>query len=166
MILDDVHRGIRKRRRSKRVGRGTGSGHGKTAGRGHKGQGQNAGWTTHPAFEGGQTPLVRRIPKRGFHNRFARSVATINVGLLEQLFAAGDEVSPQAIAAHGQLKKQYDLLKVLGSGELKKRLRVCAHQFSAQAREKIERAGGEVVVVPGPAPVVRNKQGSKRRQAQ
>ena len=97
MNLDDVNRGIHKHRRRKRVGRGVGSGHGKTAGRGHKGQGQLAGWTAHPAFEGGRTALFRRIPKRGFHNQFAKVVAEINVGRLEELFAEGAEVTPAAL---------------------------------------------------------------------
>ena len=162
MNLDDVNRGIHKHRRRKRVGRGVGSGHGKTAGRGHKGQGQLAGWTAHPAFEGGRTALFRRIPKRGFHNQFAKVVAEINVGRLGGLFAEGAEVTPAALEPTKLLPTQYDVLKVLGHGELKKKLRVSAHRFSATAAEKIRQAGGEVVLLPGPAPVVRNKQGSAR----
>jgi large subunit ribosomal protein L15 len=161
MNLNDVHRGIRKHKRRKRLGRGTGSGHGKTCGRGSKGQRSRAGYSVHPTFEGGQMPLVRRIPKRGFHNRWAPTVAIVNLRDLEDRFEDGAEVTPQALKAHNLAKGRYDLLKVLANGELTKKLRVCAHKFSRQAAEKIEKAGGEVVVLPGKAPVPKNKQRSK-----
>ena len=161
MNLNDVHRGIKKHKKRKRVGRGTGSGRGKTCGRGHKGQGSRAGYSVHPTFEGGQMPLVRRIPKRGFHNRWAPTVAIVNLRDLESRFDDGDEVNPETLRASNLAKGRYDLLKVLAAGELTKRLKVSAHKFSQQAVEKIEKAGGEAVVLPGKAPVVKNKQKSK-----
>jgi large subunit ribosomal protein L15 len=97
MNLNDANRGISKHKKRRRVGRGKGSGWGKTSGRGHKGQGQLAGWTMHPAFEGGQMPLARRVPKRGFHNRWGRSVGIVNLGDLEKSFNAGDEVNLQSL---------------------------------------------------------------------
>ena len=161
MNLNDVHRGIRKRKKRKRVGRGPGSGHGKTCGRGHKGQASRAGWSRHPTFEGGQMPLVRRIPKRGFHNRWAQTVAVVNVADLEERFQAGEEVTLQTLQAKNLAKGRFDLLKILGDGQLTKRLKVSAHRFSKSAREKIEQAGGQVVVLAGKAPVVKNKQRSR-----
>ncbi len=158
MNLNDVHRGIRKHKKRKRLGRGTGSGHGKTCGRGSKGQRSRAGWSRHPTFEGGQMPLVRRVPKRGFHNRFALSVAVVNVGELEARFQADDDVNPDTLKAKNLAKGRFDLLKILGDGQLTKKLKVSAHRFSKSAREKIEQAGGQVVVLPAKAPGVKNKQ--------
>lgn len=165
MKLHDVHQGVTARKKTKRVGRGPGSGHGKTSGRGHKGQGQLAGWTTHPAFEGGQFPLARRIPKRGFHNRFAKLVVSVNVCQLEEHFAAGELVTPAALRAKHLIPPKYDQVKILGDGELAKKLTVEAHKFSATAQAKIEAAGGVATVLEGPKPVVKNKQGSARRAA-
>jgi large subunit ribosomal protein L15 len=162
MNLHDVNQGIKKHKRSRRVGRGPGSGRGKTSSRGHKGQGQLAGWSAHPAFQGGQMPLARRIPKRGFNNQWARTVASINVGTLAELFAAGEEVTPDSLRAKGMLKTRYDLLKILGHGELKVKLRISAHRFSETAREKIEKAGGEVVILAGPTPVSERNSGEDK----
>jgi len=161
MNLNDVHRGIRKHKKRKRIGRGAGSGHGKTCGRGSKGQRSRAGFSVHPTFEGGQMPLVRRIPKRGFNNRWALSVAIVNVGDLEARFQADDVVDLDALRAKDLAKGRFDLLKILGDGQLTKKLKVSAHRFSKSAREKIEQAGGQVVVLPGKAPVVKNKQRSR-----
>ena len=163
MNLDDIHRGVQKHKTRKRIGRGIGSGRGKTSTRGHKGQGQVAGYSSSMLFEGGQMPLVRRIPKRGFHNRFADTVVTVNVGQLNKHFEAGDEVTPDALRAKHLARGQYDRLKVLGDGELTKRLTISAHQFSKSAMEKIQQAGGEAVVLPGKKPVVKAK---KTKQAQ
>jgi large subunit ribosomal protein L15 len=157
MNLNDVHRGIVKHKSRKRLGRGPGSGHGKTAGRGGKGQSARAGYYSPPTFEGGQMPLVRRIPKRGFHNRFAPTVATINVSDLEARFDNGAEVNPETLKAKKLARGPYDLLKVLGDGQLTKTLMVSAHRFSRSAMEKITGAGGQAVVLPGKKPVVRNK---------
>ena len=155
MNLNDIHRGIRKFKARKRVGRGPGTGLGKTSGRGHKGQGARAGWSALPTFEGGQMPLVRRVPKRGFHNRFAASVAIVNVEDLQQAFAAGEQVNPETLHAKKITRGQFDILKVLGNGQITKPLVVSAHRFSRSAREKIEQAGGQAIVLPGKAPVKR-----------
>lgn len=162
MRLHDVHREVHANRKRKRIGRGPGSGRGKTSGRGHKGAGSRAGFSMRPTFEGGQMPLARRIPKRGFHNQFAPRVVTINIGQLQQRFSDGDEVTPDALAEKNLAKGPYDVLKILGDGELTKRLRVVAHRFSRSAEEKIRQAGGEAVVLPGKAPVVKNKMKAKR----
>ena len=161
MNLNDVHRGIQKRKKRKRVGRGPGSGHGKTCGRGSKGQRSRSGFSLHPTFEGGQMPLVRRVPKRGFNNRWALSVAVVNVADLEERFESGEEVNPETLKAKNLVGGRFDLLKVLGDGQLTKKLAVSAHRFSRSAREKIEAAGGQAVVLPGKKPVVKNKQKSK-----
>ena len=161
MNLNDVHRGIQKHKKRNRVGRGLGSGNGKTCGRGSTGQRSRAGFSVHPTFEGGQMPLVRRIPKRGFHNRWALSVAIVNVGDLEERFQADEDVDPDTLRAKDLAKGRFDLLKILGDGQLTKKLKVSAHRFSKSAREKIEQAGGQVVVLPGKAPVVKNKQRSR-----
>ena len=163
MNLDEVHRGVHRNKSRTRLGRGLGSGHGKTAGRGHKGQRSRAGFSMSPVFEGGQMPLVRRIPKRGFHNRFARTVAIVNIGDLEKRFPSGAEVTPEALRAQNLARGRYDLLKVLGNGTLSKSLKVSAHQFSRSALEKIRQAGGEAIVLPGRAPVPKNKQKQKTK---
>lgn len=160
MNLNDVHRGIVKHKKRKRIGRGPGSGHGKTAGRGHKGQASRSGWSMPAIFEGGQMPLVRRVPKRGFHNRFAPVVAVVNVGDLEKGFSAGESVDPEAIRARKLIKGRFDLLKVLGNGTLTKSLKISAHRFSRSAQEKIQQAGGQWEVLPGKAPVVKKKKTS------
>lgn len=165
MNLHEVNRGIQKYRKRKRIGRGTGSGLGKTSGRGHKGQRSNPGYSVLPIFEGGGMPLVRRIPKRGFNNKFALTVLAINVSDLEKVFESGDEVNPERLKEKSLAKTRYDVLKILGDGELSKKLKVSAHRFSRSAQEKIEQVGGEVVVLPGKAPVLRNKQGQGNKQA-
>jgi len=162
MNLDDIHRGIQKNKKRKRVGRGPGSGHGKTCGRGHKGQRSRAGYSVKATFEGGQMPLARRIPKRGFHNRFAPAVAIVNVGELQQRFEDGAEVNPETLKANNLAKGRYDYLKVLGTGELTKKLKVLAHRFSRCALEKIQNAGGEATVLPAKKPVPKNKQGQRQ----
>jgi large subunit ribosomal protein L15 len=157
MNISDVNRGVHKARARKRLGRGIGSGQGKTAGRGHKGQHSRNGVSFSPIFQGGTMPLVRRIPKRGFNNRWGKSVIVVNVGELDEAFKSGDEVTPEALASSNLVRGCYDELKVLGDGELKKKLKISAHRFSKSATEKIEKAGGEAIVLPGPKPVVKNK---------
>lgn len=152
MMLNDVHRDIKKFKKRRRVGRGPGSGHGKTSARGHKGQKSRAGWSQHPTFQGGAMPMVRRIPKRGFNNKFALQVAIVNTGDLETLFDAGQEVTPEALKEKNVVKHRYDVLKVLGDGPLTKKLTVSAHRFSKTAQEQIEKAGGKVVVLAGKTP--------------
>ena len=161
MNLNDVHRGIHKFKKRKRIGRGPGSGHGKTSGRGHKGQGARAGFSMHPTFEGGQMPLVRRVPKRGFNNRWADQIAVVNVSDLEAAFSDGDEVTLATLREKNLAKGKFDQLKILGDGELTKKLKVTAHRFSKSAQEKIEKAGGEAVALPAKKPVVKNKQKTK-----
>jgi large subunit ribosomal protein L15 len=158
MNLSDVHQGIHKFKKRKRIGRGVGSKTGKTSGRGHKGQGSRAGFSVKPAFEGGQMPLVRRVPKRGFNNRWALRVKVVNVADLEERFDDGAEVTPETLREKNLAKGRYDVLKVLGEGELTKKLTVSAHRFSQSAKEKIEKAGGQTVVLPGKNKPVRNKQ--------
>ena len=158
MNLHDVHRGIKKHKKRRRVGRGIGSGRGKTAARGHKGQKSRAGYSHSAVFQGGAMPLVRRIPKRGFNNRFAEIVANVNVSDLETAFQAGEDVTSDTLRERNLAKGRYDILKVLGDGELTKSLKVLAHRFSKSAKEKIEKAGGKAVIIPGKKPVVKNKQ--------
>jgi large subunit ribosomal protein L15 len=134
-----------------RIGRGVGSGMGKTAGRGQKGQkARSTGLIGKPWFEGGQTPLMRRLPKRGFRNgAFADKVAEVNVGQLDS-FDAGATVDVEILREAGLVKGRPDRLKVLGVGDLTKKLTIRAHGFSKSAREKIEKAGGSVVVIEAP----------------
>ena len=131
----------------KRIGRGHGSGQGKTAGKGHKGQKARSGGSIRPGFEGGQMPLQRRIPKRGFNNVFAKEYATVNVSELEKRFHSGEEVNAQTLIERGAINKALDGVKILGNGELTKSLNVKAVKFSAAAQEKIEKAGGKAEVV-------------------
>lgn len=149
MELHEVNRGIKKFKKGKRIGRGTGSGTGKTAGRGHNGAKSRAGYSRHPTFQGGTMPLVRRIPKRGFNNKFALTVVSVNISDLEREFSAGDEVTPVTLREKDLAKRRYNILKVLGDGELTSKLTVSAHRFSKSAKEKIEKAGGECIIIPG-----------------
>lgn len=128
-----------------RVGRGAGSGNGKTAGKGHKGQNARSGGGVRPGFEGGQMPLQRRIPKRGFNNIFAKQYAIVNVSDLNR-FEDGAVVDAEALVNAGILNKTYDGVKVLGNGELNKKLTVNAVKFTASAKQKIEEAGGKAEV--------------------
>ena len=131
---------------SKRIGRGQGSGNGKTAGKGHKGQNARSGGGVALGFEGGQTPLYKRIPKRGFTNYTRKEYAIVNVASLN-VFEEGATVDFETLKAAGLLKKQLDGVKVLGCGELTKKLTVKANKFSATAKESIEKAGGIVEVI-------------------
>lgn len=161
MNINDVNQGIKKHKSRKRIGRGPGSGTGKTAGRGHKGAKSRAGYSRKAVFQGGAMPLVRRVPKRGFNNKWAREVAVVNLADLERLFAAGDEVTPESLKAKSFAKHRYDELKVLGNGKLTKKLKVSAHRFSKTAREQIEQAGGEVIVLATRTSVEDKKQQHK-----
>ncbi|MDR1927989.1 MAG: 50S ribosomal protein L15 [Oscillospiraceae bacterium] len=129
----------------KRIGRGHGSGQGKTAGKGHKGQKARSG-AKGAGFEGGQMPLARRVPKRGFNNIFRKEIAIVNLTALEEAFEAGATVNAQALIASGLIKKELDGVKILGSGELTKALTVQVKACSAAAKAKIEAAGGTVEV--------------------
>lgn len=161
MNLHEVNQGIHKHKKPRRIGRGPGSGQGKTAGRGHKGAGARAGFSNPPAFQGGTMPLVRRVPKRGFHNKFALTVAIVNLETLDKVFQAGELVTPETLSEKSVIRTRYDVLKILGEGELTKPLTVTAHRFSQSARDKIAQAGGQVVELPGKNTVV--KQPRKRK---
>lgn len=165
MNLNDIHRGIKKFKPRRRIGRGPGSGHGKTSGRGHKGQGSRSGYSRQVVFQGGTMPMIRRIPKRGFNNKWALKVVNVNVEDLENTFDAGTEITPELLASKNLIPVNFDVLKILGNGELKKKFTVSAHRFSASAQEKIEKAGGQLNVLPGKKPVVKNPQGSAAKSA-
>jgi len=143
VILNGVQVGIQPRKPRKRIGRGPGSGHGKTSGRGHKGFFSRSGSSTRRGFQGGQMPLFRRVAKRGFSNNyFAPEVTVVNVGVLNENFEAGAEVTPEILVARGIISTRFDELKVLGDGEVTKALKISAHRFSASAESKIAAAGG------------------------
>ena len=133
-------------RKTKRVGRGIGSGHGKTATRGYKGQKSRSGSSVRPGFEGGQMPLHRRLPKRGFTNIFRTEYAVVNLSALATL-EAGSQVNPETLKSSGLIKNFRDGVKILGKGDLQRALNVRAHKFSKSAAEKIQKAGGTVEVI-------------------
>jgi large subunit ribosomal protein L15 len=148
MDLSNLSPAPGSRKSRKRLGRGTGSGLGKTSGRGHKGRGARSGGNTHPRFEGGQMPLQRRLPKRGFHNPFRREYAVVNLARLEAVFESGAVVDAAALAEHGLVRAGRPV-KVLGQGELSKSLTVKAHAFSESAKARITAAGGSAEVIDG-----------------
>ena len=133
-------------RKNKRVGRGMGSGHGKTSTRGYNGQLSRAGASVRPGFEGGQMPLHRRLPKRGFNNIFHKEYMAVNLEKLA-IFEAGATVDPDVLKSHGLIKNLRDGLKILGVGELPHALHIRAHKFSKSAIEKIQKAGGTIEVI-------------------
>jgi len=133
-------------RKSKRVGRGIGGGHGKTATRGYKGQKSRSGTSIRPGFEGGQMPLHRRLPKRGFTNIFRKEYSVVNLDQLAA-FEAGAEVTPLVLKERGIVRRPKDGIKILATGDLKHPLRISAHKFSKSAIEKIQKAGGTVEVI-------------------
>jgi large subunit ribosomal protein L15 len=133
--------------KKKRVGRGPGSGLGKTSARGEKGQKSRSGYSKKIGFEGGQMPLHRRLPKRGFTNIFKKRWLEVSLAALDKAFAADEEVTPQVLHDRGIIKKAKHDVVVLGNGELSKALRISAHRFTRSAREKIEKAGGAAVEI-------------------
>jgi len=148
MQIHDVQSGVKTYKNRKRVGRGIGSGHGKTASKGHKGHSSRQGFKLSPLFEGGQTPLIRRIPKRGFNNGdFRKEYAEVKVSDLDRVFAAGDVVDEAALRSKGLVKGRHDHgVKILANGEITKALTVHAEKFTAAAVSKIVAAGGKAVV--------------------
>ena len=143
MQLNNLSSAPGARKNAKRVGRGIGSGYGKTAGRGHKGQKARSGGSVRPGFEGGQMPLARRLPKKGFNNaQFKTQYAIVNLSDLEVKFSDGDEVNEESLRALGLVKGRFDGVKVLAKGEVSKKLTVSVDKISATAKEKIEKAGG------------------------
>ena len=161
MRLHEVNTGVVKNKRPTRIGRGIGSGHGKTATKGHKGQRSRGGWSQPAAFQGGMSPLVRRIPKRGFNNADALIVGTVNVGDLQAGFEAGEEVNRDTLKAKNLLKGRYDVLKILGNGELTKKLKISAHRFSASAKTKIEQSGSELITLAERTPVAEKQKAAR-----
>lgn len=146
MKLHDLKPAEGSRKNRKRVGRGIGSGHGKTSGRGHKGQNARSGGGVRPGFEGGQNPIYRRLPKRGFHNPNRKEYAIVNLSTLNR-FEEGTEVTPALLKDAGVVKNFKDGLKILGDGELTVKLHVKAHKFSKSAQEKITAVGGTAEVI-------------------
>jgi large subunit ribosomal protein L15 len=150
MQLHDVHKGIHRRKKPKRVGRGIGSGHGKTSTKGHKGHASRQGFKLSPIFEGGQMPLARRVPKRGFSGgAFKKTYAIVNLADLDATFADGTRVDEEVLRSQGLVKgHEFDGIKILGDGSISKRLEVHATKFSTSAAQKIAAAGGKTVIVP------------------
>lgn len=146
MRLNDLKPKHGTKHRRKRLGCGESSGKGKTCGKGHKGQQSRSGASIRPGFEGGQMPIARRLPKKGFTNgRFKETYAVVNVSDLEEFFDAGANVDEASLRATGLVKGAQDGIKILGDGDLSKKLKVQVDKVSATAREKIEKAGGEIV---------------------
>ncbi len=135
------------RKNKTRKGRGISAGKGKTAGRGTKGQNARSGGGVRPGFEGGQLPLYRRIPKRGFTNFTRKEYAIVNINVLNDAFNNNDKVDPTILKEKGIIKKEYDGVKILGNGEISKKLIIKAHKFSKSAKEAIEKAGGKIEVI-------------------
>ena len=147
MKLDELRPAPGSKTTRRRVGRGIGSGLGKTAGKGHKGQNARSGGGVRPGFEGGQMPLFRRIPKRGFNNRNSKTYTEVTLAMLEERFEAGAEVTAETLLELGVIKKVNDGIVVLGNGELTKKLNVKASRVTKTAEEKIKAAGGKVEVI-------------------
>ena len=150
MNLSNLHPPAGQKKERKRVGRGMGSGHGKTSARGHKGQHAGTGFSQKRGFEGGQMPLHRRLPKRGFTNIFKKHFAIVNLGRLEKL--EGDSFNADRLMELGVIHKLGDGLKILGTGQLTRKITVEAHHFSKSALEKIQKAGGTAQVVGADQP--------------
>ena len=146
MKLDELKPAEGSKFESKRVGRGIGSGTGKTSGKGHKGQNARSGGGVRPGFEGGQMPLYRRLPKRGFKNIFAKQYVTVNVEVLDR-FEDGTEVTADTLKEAGIISKKLDGVKLLGRGDVTKKLTVKVAGYTASAKEKIEKAGGKAEVI-------------------
>jgi large subunit ribosomal protein L15 len=145
--LNNLHPAEGSTHKKKRLGRGPGSGLGKTAGRGNKGQKSRSGYSAKIGFEGGQMPLQRRLPKRGFTNIFKKQWIEVSLSALDKSFEANEEITPELLHERGVIAKGRRDVVVLGTGEVTKALRVAAHRFTKSAREKIERAGGSVMVI-------------------
>jgi large subunit ribosomal protein L15 len=147
LSLNNLHPAKGSTHKKKRVGRGPGSGLGKTAGRGHKGQKSRSGYSSRAGFEGGQMPLQRRLPKRGFTNAFKKQWLEISLAKIEANFNSGDEITPEILRQRGLIKKAKHDLVILGNGEISKALKISAHRFTRTAKEKIEKAGGSAIQI-------------------
>ncbi len=162
MNINTVNSGVVKNVRKDRVGRGSGSGNGKTAGRGMNGQKSRAGFSQRATFEGGQLPLARRIPKRGFNNKeFAEVVESVSLKSIGFKFDGSVEITPEVLEESGLIKSAKSIVKVIGNDELKSVYKFKVHRVSEGAKASIEKAGGSVEILPGKKPVVKNKMGSR-----
>lgn len=147
LSLNNLHPAKGSTHKKKRLGRGPGSGLGKTSGKGHKGQKSRSGYSQKIGFEGGQMPLQRRLPKRGFTNIFKKQWIEISLAKIEESFKAGDEVTPEILHERGLIKKAKHDLVILGTGEVTKSLKISAHRFTKTAKDKVEKAGGTATVI-------------------
>ena len=147
LALNNLHPAKGSTHKKKRIGRGPGSGTGKTAGKGHKGQKSRSGYSRKIGFEGGQMPLQRRLPKRGFTNIFKKDWIEISLAKIEENFKAGETVTPEILHERGLIKKAKHDLVVLGTGEVSKSLNISAHRFTKTAKDKIEKGGGTATVI-------------------
>jgi large subunit ribosomal protein L15 len=147
LSLNNLHPAPGSTHKKKRLGRGPGSGLGKTSGKGHKGQKSRSGYSSRPGFEGGQMPLQRRLPKRGFTNIFKKHWIEIGLAKIEENFNAGDEVTPEILHQRGLIKKAKHDLVILGNGDISKSLNISAHRFTKTAKDKIEKAGGSATEI-------------------
>ena len=164
MNINTVNEGVRKNTRKDRVGRGPGSGNGKTAGRGMNGQRSRAGSSCSPTFEGGQLPLARRIPKRGFNNKvFADVVESVSLKTIVRKCDPAVEVTPELLEEKKIIASKSSVVKLIGADELTSAFKFKVHRVSAGARAAVEKAGGSIEILPGKKPVVKNKMGSKKQ---
>lgn len=147
LSLNNLHPADGSTHKKKRIGRGPGSGTGKTAGKGHKGQKSRSGYSSKRGFEGGQMPLQRRLPKRGFTNIFKKEWLEISLAKIEENFNAGDVVTPEILHERGLIKKAKHDLVILGNGDVTKSFNISAHRFTKTAKEKIEKAGGTATAI-------------------
>ncbi len=147
MNLEEINKDVVTNKSRKRIGRGIGSKTGKTSGRGHNGHKSRSGYSRHPMFNGGDLPLVRRIPKRGFHNRWAEIVFGVNLEDIDAVFAAGEEVTATTLREKGLVKVRCDEIKILGNGELTKVLKFTVTRASESAKEKIAKSGGSIEII-------------------
>ncbi|MEP6946906.1 MAG: 50S ribosomal protein L15 [Acidobacteriota bacterium] len=147
LSLNNLHPAKGSTHKKKRVGRGPGSGLGKTSGRGHKGQKSRSGYSSRPGFEGGQMPLQRRLPKRGFTNIFKKEWIEISLAKIEENFKSGEEITPEILHQRGLIKKAKHDLVILGNGGVTKSFTISAHRFTKTAKDKIEQAGGTAIQI-------------------
>jgi large subunit ribosomal protein L15 len=167
MMIHEITERVGRHKSRKRLGRGHGSGHGKTSGRGHKGALSRAGWTSRPAYAGGATPFARRFPKRGFSNEgFRKEFHIVNLKAIEDAYESGETVDAESLAKRGIIRDTLSPVKVLAQGELTRKVTIVAARFSAQAKAKIEKAGGTVreVALPDPAAAWKAKRGSRKAE--
>ena len=166
MDISTINQGVQKNKRKDRVGRGPGSGNGKTAGRGANGQGSRAGFSLSPTFEGGQLPLARRIPKRGFNNKvFADVVESVAIKAVLRKFDGSADITPELLEERGLISSKKSIVKLIGSDELPKAYNFKVHRVSEGAKAAVEKAGGTIEILPGKKPVVKNKMKPKTKKA-